>query len=66
MTKETESIYNQYYKENFIREKSKEIRVKEKFTEFLNEVVNDDVTIRDVKKVIGNTLDEKCNFFTKT
>jgi DNA-binding transcriptional regulator YhcF (GntR family) len=56
MTKSTKEIYNQYQKEHFIKEQMQENKIKEKFENFLDEVIKDDISINQVKKVIDSTI----------
>ena len=56
MTTNTSHLLKQYQKENFIKEQTKQISIKEEFKNFLGEVMKNDVTIQDVKKVIEETI----------
>ena len=56
MTESTKSIYNQYKKEHFIKEHMQETQIKEKFVNFLDEVIKGDISIKQVKKVIDSTI----------
>ena len=56
MTTNTSHLLKQYQKENFIKEQTKQLSIKEEFKNFLGEVMKNDVTIQDVKKVIEETI----------
>ena len=56
MNAETKDIFDNYQKENFVSEHIKTETIKEEFSNFLDVVMKNDVTIRDVVKVINTTL----------